>query len=295
MLHSKETGGSKTFVKKIRMGVANEPKEMAKLMVPALLYAVQNNLVFIAMDNLDVATYSVCYQTKIITTALFSVVLLKKRLTTWKWVALFLLAIGVVLAQASENSASEHAAKFSGDTRQQSRLLGFICVLAASCTSGFSGVYFEMLLKSSTTSLWIRNIQMGISSIAISILTVVVKDWSNVSKYGIFHGYDAVVVGVILLQAMGGLLVAVVVKYADNIRKSFATAVSIITSCVLSMFLFDFHPNRTFVLGVVCVCGSIFIYSRPAPEKGLPILNEQSATSGFSSKRERRRRVTLRI
>ncbi|CAN0522380.1 unnamed protein product, partial [Scytosiphon promiscuus] len=107
-------------------------------------------------------------------------------------------------------------------------------------------------------------------SILISLVCVLLKDWSNVTTNGFFYGYNRVVVGVVLLQAIGGLVVAVVVKYADNIRKSFATAVSIIISCIMSTFLFDFHPNGICVLGVMCVCASVFIYSRPPAEKGLP-------------------------
>jgi UDP-sugar transporter A1/2/3 len=36
---------------------------------------------------------------------------------------------------------------------------------------------------------------------------------------------------VTILQAIGGLVVAVVVKYADNILKGFAASFSIVTSC----------------------------------------------------------------
>lgn len=226
-------------------------------------------MLYTALANLDAATYSVCYQTKILTTALFSVILLGKKLSVTKWAALLLLTIGVALAELSGLS-KDRSATANDNEREQSPLLGFMCVLAAACTSGFAGVYFEMLLKGSKTSLWIRNIQMGIPSIVLSLLSVLFKDWSGVATNGFFHGYNWVVAGVVLLQAIGGLVVAVVVKYADNIRKSFATAVSIIVSCIMSMFLFDFRPTGTFVLGVICVCGSVFIYSRPPAERGLP-------------------------
>jgi UDP-sugar transporter A1/2/3 len=53
------------------------PIEILKVSVPSFLYVVQNNLLYLALSNLDAATYQVCYQMKILTTALFSVTMLK--------------------------------------------------------------------------------------------------------------------------------------------------------------------------------------------------------------------------
>lgn len=50
---------------------------------------------------------------------------------------------------------------------------------------------------------------------------------------------------VLCSQAFGGLVVAAVVKYADNILKGFATSVSIIVSSLMSFyFLGDFTPTK---------------------------------------------------
>jgi hypothetical protein len=54
-----------------------------------------------------------------------------------------------------------------------------------------------------------------------------------------------------IVQAVGGLVVAVVVKYADNILKGFASSFSIITSTMLCIYLFDFNPTLTFLSGAV--------------------------------------------
>lgn len=59
--------------------VIHSPVEMLKLSVPSFLYTVQNNLLYLALTNLDAATYQVCYQLKILTTAVFSMVLLQVR------------------------------------------------------------------------------------------------------------------------------------------------------------------------------------------------------------------------
>ncbi|CAM9173725.1 unnamed protein product [Ectocarpus fasciculatus] len=267
-----ESGELRTFSKKLRVEVAEKPREMAKLMIPAMLYTLQNNMLYMALENLDAATYSVCYQTKILTTALFSVVLLRRKLSTTKWGALVLLAIGVALAQLSSQSTNSHKADESSEG--QSPVVGFLCVMGAACTSGFAGVYFEMLLKGSKTSLWIRNIQMGIPSIVLAIGSVLVKDWRAVTTNGFFFGYGWVVVAVIVLQAVGGLVVAVVVKYADNIRKSFATAISIIISCALSSLFFAFRPTFLFFIGSAMVVGSVFLYTKQDRPARLPLFNK---------------------
>ena len=41
-------------------------------------------------------------------------------------------------------------------------LVGLIAVLAACFTSAFAGVYLEKLIKSTSDSVWIRNIQLGL-------------------------------------------------------------------------------------------------------------------------------------
>jgi UDP-sugar transporter A1/2/3 len=93
---------------------------------------------------------------------------------------------------------------------------------------------------------------MGISSLILGFIGVFLSnDRSIVLEHGFFYGYTVMVWAVILLQAIGGLVVAVVVKYADNILKGFAASFSIVTSCLLCYFLFDFKPNILFLTGAV--------------------------------------------
>ena len=40
-------------------------------------------------------------------------------------------------------------------------LVGLVAVLCACFSSGFAGVYFEKVLKTSNASLWMRNVQLG--------------------------------------------------------------------------------------------------------------------------------------
>lgn len=79
--------------------IIQKPIETLKLLIPAGLYTLQNNLLYIALSNLDAATYQVTYQLKILTTALFSVLMLGKKLDSLKWISLLILMAGVSLVQ----------------------------------------------------------------------------------------------------------------------------------------------------------------------------------------------------
>lgn len=137
------------FYTEIHNDIIVKSRETFKVGVPALLYVIQNNLLFYALSRLDAATYQVCiffhkyfifyglfyffiyffilssshatnlftffvfsnshtvytillqvtYQLKILTTALFSVTLLSRKLNLLKWVSLLLLTGGVALVQ----------------------------------------------------------------------------------------------------------------------------------------------------------------------------------------------------
>ena len=257
-----QTGGINGLVTSIRDEVINKPMEMVKLSVPSFVYMVQNNLLYYAITHLDAATYQVGYQSKILTTAVFSLIILKKRLSLLQWVSLVILTAGVALAQLSSAGNS--------DTKSNTTM-GFVAILVAAVMSGFAGVYFEFVLKNSGTSLWVRNIQMGFSSIILALFGVYFSgDWErSVSPNGFFYGYNNLVVMVIMLQAVGGLVVAVVVKYADNILKGFAASFSIVTSCILSYFMFDFHPTGMLLVGAVLVNVSMYLYSYETPSKDI--------------------------
>jgi len=277
------------------------PAGMIKLAIPSILYTIQNNLQYVAASHLDAATLQVSYQLKILTTALFSVIILQRSLTGYKWLSLLILTLGVGLVQIPPESATwahlpswmhpesngsyidhpppqiyqtaklfttsdknnaAHNEDGNGGEMKQNPLIGFSAVLIACILSGFAGVYFEKILKGGTASIWIRNLQLGIYGTLLGLLVVLGQDRDLIRQYGFFHGYRRITVLVILNQAIGGLLVAVVVKYADNILKGYATSISIIISTIISVFIFGFEITTLFFLGSAMVLTAVFIYSK---------------------------------
>ncbi len=70
-----------------------------KLAIPAMLFTLQNSLHYVALSNLDAATFQVTDELKILSTAVFSVLLLGRTLSSRKWLSLLLLMMGVAIVQ----------------------------------------------------------------------------------------------------------------------------------------------------------------------------------------------------
>ncbi|CAB3404591.1 unnamed protein product [Caenorhabditis bovis] len=228
-----------------------------KVAVPAIMYVVQNNLLFFALKKLDAATYQVTYQLKILTTAFFSVALLGKSLNRYNWMALILLTAGVALVQYPSGDAKPKATEHEASDN----ILGLAAVLAACFSSGFAGVYFEKILKTSHVSLWIRNVQLAFFSVFGSFFVCWLYDWEAINQDGFLRGYNKVIWIVVMLQAYGGLVIALVVKYADNILKGFAVSLSIILSSLMSwLVLGDLTITTTFTIGAAIVIFATFLY-----------------------------------
>lgn len=101
------------------------------MFIPAFLFAIQNNLSFVALRFLQPATFQVVYQSKIFTTAIMSVILLKKRLSKLQWVCLALLVQGVVLAQIPSNCPLSAA-----ETNVAQQVMGSGVVIIMAIASG---------------------------------------------------------------------------------------------------------------------------------------------------------------
>ncbi|CAB4030932.1 UDP-N-acetylglucosamine transporter-like [Paramuricea clavata] len=118
-----------------------------------------------------------------------------------------------------------------------------------------------------------RNVQLAIFGIILGLSAVFINDGSAVRTKGFFQGYNKYTWTVVFLQAFNGLVIATVVKYADNILKGFATSISIIVSSVISYyFLQDFEVSKQFLAGASAVLLATYLYSKPDKAPPLPLI-----------------------
>lgn len=176
-----------------------------KLAIPASLYTLSNSLQYIALSNMQSATFQVTFQLKLLTTAIFGFGLSRKTMPLRKWGILFILVLGVALVQLpvgkpDELSLQEEAVHhnfprslqewnevkgYGRDLHKRSAtyegieedmltafprmnpVVGLLATVGAAAASGLAGVYFEKVLKDSaaSASLWVRNVQLAIYSI----------------------------------------------------------------------------------------------------------------------------------
>jgi UDP-sugar transporter A1/2/3 len=174
------------------------------------------------------------------------------------------------------SSSSTSSVKAEGNWATGMAAVGTACVL-----SGLAGVYFEKILKSdsgSSGSIWVRNVQLSSMSIVIAGTGAYIWDGQAIRQSGFFHGYHNIVWATILMQAVGGIIVAVVVKYADNILKGFATSIAIILSVIASVFLFNFVITWLFLAGGSLVVLATYLYALPDQPRSIGVEREGTLT-----------------
>jgi UDP-sugar transporter A1/2/3 len=248
--HMSDTNTRKLSIREMAVDVPM----LVEVSIPSALYVLQNNLQYIAMSSLPAAIYQVLVQMKIITAAILSKIYLKRLISAKQWVSISALTFGVIIVQLSLQIKSIAFSNLNIP-------LGVVAVILSCFTSGYAGVKLESTLKDSRESLWVRNLQISIVSITIAGLACL-KDFRSLWEHGFFHGYSPLVFLVILIQAVGGILVSLVVKNTSTIVKGFATAASIIvTSFISAFFLNDVKINATFLVGALIVCLSTITYS----------------------------------
>ncbi|CAB3398604.1 unnamed protein product [Caenorhabditis bovis] len=258
------------YINELKTSIVDNKSETLKVCVPALIYTLQNNLYYIALSHLEATTFCITYQMKIFTTAIFMYMFLGKKLSSKQWIALCLLVLGVADIQIiySPPPASENI--------HQNPMLGLISVLTMCFTSAFAGVYLEKVLKTSSASIWMQNIRLALIGLPISFFTMWYYDWEKINEEGAFRGWDIVVVCLTVTNSIGGILISVVIKYADNILKAYAQSMAIVGAAIGSWLLFDFTPGFLFVFGTALVIVSIIVYT------AFPYRQEDSPLASYS-------------
>uniref|UniRef100_A0A915E2H4 ARF7 effector protein C-terminal domain-containing protein n=1 Tax=Ditylenchus dipsaci TaxID=166011 RepID=A0A915E2H4_9BILA len=175
-------------------------------------------------SHLDAATFMIVSQLKIFSTALFSIILLNRTLIRPQ-----------CKAKVLKKRWMTHKVYY--------RFHSSLCRLCVYLDEECADVYI-----------------FNPASFAASMI----QDGKKIAEHGFLYGFDAVVWITVLWYCIGGLSVAICIKYADNIAKNFATSIAIILATLGSVYIFGFAPNIFFCMGAILVIFSVFLYSSSA-------------------------------
>ncbi|KAL7464867.1 hypothetical protein ACHAXS_005195 [Conticribra weissflogii] len=151
-------------------------------------------------------------------------------------------------------------------------MIGIFATLGISACSGLASVYTEKVIKAkrpekeqTSTSqqygLAYTQVQLAMVSLCIMGVYCIFIELDDIIEKGFFYEFNGAALLSVFVGAIGGLIVAGVLKYADAILKGYATAFSIVLTGIVSMILFDTHLNVLYFLGIGNVICSVFLYS----------------------------------
>lgn len=245
------------------------------LIVPASCYNLQMSLEYVALANIDAAVFSVLVQTKLLCTALSASLVLKKQLKYIQVISLVLLTTGVMLCNLKSGSSSTTEAAADVDTDDLDGLennggsmevlgnefTGIMATLGIAASSGVASVYTEKVIKGGNNTrklsedygLAYTQVQLALMSLVTIGLYACAKDSAAIYNYGLFHNFTPAAFGSVLMSAVGGLIVASVLKYADSILKGYATALSVLLTGMLSQVLFGTQLSMIYFMGMINV------------------------------------------
>lgn len=241
-----------------------------KMFFLALMYGLMNILSYISLRNIGAGTFTIFAQTKILTTATFSTIILQRRYSWAKWRALCALVMGVLLF--SEPIWNNPEANSPQDGANQ--VVGTVAVLIEVTLSGFASIYFEKVIKtdkSEKLGIWERNFQLALGSFPIYLIFM----WYEAGgEAGYGGGWSPVTWMLAFLGAAGGLLVALSIKHGDSILKTLATTGAIILSSLLDHLWLGGPLTPVMMIAGVQVVIAICNYTFDAT----PIVEKQSTS-----------------
>ena len=262
----------------------------APMAVPALIFLAMNLLSFVSLRRISASAFTLIQQSKLIFTAVLSRILLGKTLSYVRWRALGTLLCAVLIicyetrplppptcapagASGGERSVSsagrglsvgtpppgpstdEELTHLASSQRAADYVVGVTAVGLEAALSGFSNVYFERVLKSTSLSLWERNVQLAGYSLLIYV-PMALSVHPN-----LLHGWSALTWITAFLGALGGILIGLVINYMDSISKNLALSVAIVLTACLDHALFSGPMNLPIIASATIVITSIGSYS----------------------------------
>ncbi|XP_076143287.1 putative UDP-sugar transporter protein SLC35A4 [Alosa pseudoharengus] len=227
---------------------------------PALLYALNNNLVVYMQAHMDPSTFQLLSNLKIVTTATLYSSCLGRRLRPVQWLALGLLTLA---GGAHSYSSLDGEAQTGPEGHRGPRLHvtgpGLLLLLLYCAASGLAAVVTERALKGQRLPLSLQNIFLYSWGVAINVASHVAGVGEG---RGFLEGFSALVWLIVIGQAAAGLMMSVVMKHGSGILRLFVISAAMLVNSAFSWALLGLQLTPLFLLPTGLVALAAYLYYR---------------------------------
>ncbi|KAJ1021065.1 hypothetical protein NDA16_003851 [Ustilago loliicola] len=153
-----------------------------RLIVPAVIYVVQNNLYLYAASELDPAFFQALWQMRTLMSATLSWIVLKKRILPVQWLCILGIFGGVMLVKTvttTSRAAASTVAPGSSAAASGKTLIASLALCAAALMSSTAGVILEFIFRDRSVNLWASNVQLSCFSILPAACIIFFGDTSR--------------------------------------------------------------------------------------------------------------------
>ncbi|KAM8848002.1 putative UDP-sugar transporter protein SLC35A4 [Synchiropus picturatus] len=229
---------------------------VAPYAVPAVLYALNNNLVVHMQAYMDPSSFQVLSNLKIASTALLYSLCLSKTLRKGQWVALgLLMCAGVCQSYTSLDTEGGEADRSS----LYITVWGLFLVFVYCSVSGLAAVYTEKILKSQKLPLSLQNLYLYVFGVVINGM-LLLPTLATESRF--LEGFSSAVWAIVIGQTANGLLMSVVLKHGSGITRLFVISCSMLVNALLSWAFLGLQLSLFFLLPVSLVGLAAYLYYR---------------------------------
>jgi hypothetical protein len=141
--------------------------------------------------------------------------------------------------------------------------LAYLCMGISTLLTAVSAVRNEYLVKNYAIGLNVQNCVLYSGGVILNLAAYMLIPNPNSSQrdIGFFDGYDNfLAVGVVIANAMIGLAITAVYKYADAVVKCFASDITAVLLIIISTFFFALKATITMWCGVFVVAFAVHLY-----------------------------------
>lgn len=245
--------------------------------VPAILYAINNNLGLFIQLEMDPATYQVLGNFKILSTAILFRLIIKRPLSLVQWFSLFILlfagithSYGSLIAKvAASGTTNGTQGSDMTDNKSNSTVLHIsatgILMISIYCTiSGLSGVYTEYVMKRrAQMNIHLQNSMLYIFGVLLNGLAFVFDFFhrsDQSASWNLLKGFSHWTWLLIITQSGSGIFMGFVMKFSNNITRLFIISSAMLVTTFAAMMVFSLQLNSYFAASFILVFTSLYLY-----------------------------------